>query len=197
MRHTDEKTRLVFGVTGASGIPLAKGILECFLELSFLEIHLIISNSAKAVAAAECPDGLDALTRLSRKTYEADDFSAPPASGSWLHNGMIICPCSMSSLASIATGCGSTLIHRAADVCLKERRPLILVPRESPLNLIQLKNMLGVTEAGGCVMPFSPAFYTPDASMEGMFRQFAGRLLDLLRAPNDLCFRWEGPRGSS
>jgi len=117
-------------------------------------------------------------------------MAAGPASGSWRHDGMVICPCFMSSLASIATGVGLNLIHRAADVSLKERRPLVLVTREAPLNLIHLKNMQAVTEAGGIVMPFSPAFYTNETDMPMLVRHFTGRMLDMLGIGHSLCARW-------
>ncbi|MBD5608098.1 MAG: UbiX family flavin prenyltransferase, partial [Desulfovibrio sp.] len=104
--------------------------------------------------------------------------------------GMIVCPCSMSSLAAIATGVGSNLIHRAADVALKERRPLVLAIRETPYNLTHIRNMLAATEAGAIIMPFSPAFYTGDQSLSDLARQFAGRMLDQLRLPHALCRRW-------
>lgn len=100
----------------------------------------------------------------------------------------------MSSLASIASGAGSNLIHRAADVTLKERRPLVIVARETPLNLIHLKNMQAVTEAGAVVMPFIPAFYTRDTSLEAMMRHFTGRLLDQFRIEHHLCKRWRDDR---
>ncbi|MDE5832481.1 MAG: phenolic acid decarboxylase subunit B, partial [Desulfovibrio sp.] len=99
-------------------------------------------------------------------------------------------PCSMSSLAAIATGAGTNLIHRAADVALKERRPLILAIRETPYSLIHIRNMLAATEAGATIMPFNPAYYSGDDTLEGLARQFAGRLLDQLRLPHNLCRRW-------
>lgn len=171
-------------------MPLAKEILKCYSSLPFLEIHLIISNAAKSVAIAENADILSNIGALANFTYELDDFTSPPASGSWQHSGMVICPCSMSSLGSIANGCGINLIHRAADVCLKEKRPLVMVIRETPLNHIHLLNMLHAAEAGATIMPFSPAFYTRDSSLQGHFLQFAGRILDQLQIPNQLCFRW-------
>ena len=185
-----ERKRLVFGVSGASGMPLALALLACYSQLAYLELHLIVSAEARTVLAVENPAAPECIERFAHAAYEIGDFTAPPASGSWLHDGMIICPCSMSSLAAIATGCGANLLHRAADVTLKERRPLALVTRETPLSRIHLLNMLKATEAGACVMPFSPAFYARDPSLEGAFQQFAGRLLDLLRIPHNLCFRW-------
>ena len=106
---------------------------------------------------------------------------------------MVVCPCSMSSLASIATGAGTNLLHRAADVTLKERRPLILVPRESPLSRIHLRNMLWASEAGAVIMPFMPAFYSGEDTLEGLMGQFCGRIFDQLGLSHQLCRRWQGP----
>ena len=126
--------RIVFGVCGASGMPLAKAVLAAFASVPGLECHLIISTQASRVLEAECEVSAEALGGLAAASHEPGDLSAGPASGSWQHNGMVICPCTMSSLAAIAGGYGSNLIHRAADVSLKERRPLILVTRETPLS---------------------------------------------------------------
>ena len=185
------KMRIVFAITGASGIELAKGVLKNIRETPGLEIHLILSQNAQATIAAE-GQNTEELRALGHFIHEPGNMGAQPASGSWLHNGMIICPCSMASLAAIACGFGSNLVHRSADVALKERRPLILVTRESPLSLIHLRNMLAVTEAGATIMPFSPAFYTGDNSLTSGCRQFAGRILDLLRIHSTLCARWNG-----
>lgn len=161
-----------------------------WLSVPDLEIHLIISVQAEHVLRAECGLGVEALTRFAHTCHDAADMAAGPASGSWRHEGMIVCPCSMSSLASISNGAGMNLLHRAADVTLKERRPLLLVARETPLNLIHLRNMQIVAEAGATIMPFTPAFYNGPVSLEVMMRHFAGRMLDQLRIPHRLCARW-------
>lgn len=184
--------RIVFAVSGASGMPLARAALENFGKIPDLEIHLIVSRNAEMAMRAEGFSGKAAFEALAARAWQPENMAAPPASGSWGHQGMIICPCSMSTLAAIATGCGSSLAHRAADACLKERRPLVLVVRESPLNLVHLRNMLAAAEAGATIMPFAPAFYIADHSMEGAFRQFSGRLLDQLGIANNLCERWQG-----
>ena len=168
--------RLVLGISGASGMPLAQAVLENLATVSDLEVHLIISAGAERVLQAECGIPSAALARYAHAVHESSDMAAGPSSGSWHHDGMIICPCSMSSLASIASGAGSNLIHRAADVTLKERRPL------------------AVTEAGAVVMPFTPAFYTRDTSLEAMMRHFTGRLLDQFRIGHHLCKRWRDDR---
>lgn len=182
--------RLVFGVSGASGMPLASLVLKNLKELSDLEIHVIVSKEAANVCEHEGADKARDLEKLGFRSYNEADFSAGPASGSWRSDGMIVCPCSMRTLAAIATGNGYNLIHRAADAALKERRPLILVVRETPFNLIQLRNMVYAAEAGAVIMPFIPAFYASHDSLAEMARHFSGRLLDILRIPNDLCGRW-------
>ena len=182
--------RIVVGVSGASGMPLAHTLLRHLADLPESEIHLIVSDSAQKVLRAECDGGLDALVRHAHRVHDAEDMAAGPSSGSWRHSGMIICPCSMSSLASIACGAGNNLIHRAADVTLKERRPLILVARETPLSGIHLHNLQIVTEAGATVMPFIPAFYNRAVSLEDMMRHFCGRVLDQLHISHTLCARW-------
>ena len=184
--------RIVFGVTGATGAKLAQAVLEAFAKVPELEVHLIVSKNAGQVLASECAAGPEILTALAARHYDPTDMTGGPASGSWTHDGMIVCPCSMSSLASIAGGCGTNLIHRAADVTLKEGRRLVLCPRETPLSRIHLKNMLAAQEAGATIMPFMPAFYGGNLplAIEIMMRYFAGRLLDQLRIPHELIPRW-------
>jgi 4-hydroxy-3-polyprenylbenzoate decarboxylase len=158
-----------------------------------MAVHLLVSPAAARVAEHEDPGGvacLEELTRLAHQTHDPLDPAGPMASGSWLHDGMVICPCSMSTLAAIANGCGRNLIHRAADVCLKERRPLILVTRETPLSRIHLVNMLAATEAGAIIMPPCPAYYTGASSLEEASRHFAARILDLLGLPAPSAVRW-------
>ncbi len=185
-------TRIVFGVSGASGMPLAQNVLGCLACISGLEIHLIVSEAAKCTFQEECGLDASALAQYASCVYPASDMGAAPASGSWQNCGMIVCPCSMSSLGAIANGVGTTLLHRAADVTLKERRPLLLVARETPLNLVHLRNMCAATEAGAIIMPFVPAFYTGEYSMQAAMRQFTGRMMDLLHIPHSLCKRWKG-----
>ncbi|MCR5814279.1 MAG: UbiX family flavin prenyltransferase [Desulfovibrio sp.] len=181
--------RLLFAVSGASGMPLAACVLEHLRTIPELEIHLLISQRARTVIAHEQGPSLEKLAHV---LYAADDLAAAPASGSWLSLGMIICPCSMASLAAIATGCGTNLIHRAADCMLKERRPLVLVPRETPLNRLHLTNMLAAHDAGAILMPFMPAFYTGSCDFNDLVREFSGRLLDQFGVEHTLCRRWQG-----
>ena len=185
--------RIVFGVTGATGMPLVRTLLESFAQVPELEVHLIVSKNAGQVLASECAAGPEFLTALAARHHDPTDMTAGPAGGSWRHDGMIVCPCSMSSLAAVATGCGTNLIHRAADVTLKEGRRLVLCPRETPLTRTHLKNMLAAQESGAVIMPFMPAFHAgdPPLSLEIMMRYFAGRLLDQLRIPHALIPRWQ------
>lgn len=168
---------------------LARDILAFLHEVPGMELHLVVSAGARRVMHTE---GLSpaAVTPYAARVYAPTDMAAPPSSGSWQHDGMVVCPCSMSSLAAIATGAGRNLIHRAADVSLKERRPLILVARETPLSLIHLKNMQAVTEAGASVMPFMPAYYSGRTDWQGLVCHFTGRVLDQLHIAHSLCTRW-------
>lgn len=184
-------TRFVVGVSGASGMPLAITLLRALQATSGSEIHLIVSTAARAVLQAECDSDDAPLRALAHVVHDASDFSAPPASGSWQHDGMIICPCSMASLAAIASGAGTNLLHRAADVCLKERRPLILIPRETPLSRIHLSNMLTAQEAGAVIMPFCPAFYGRPETLEQMLEHMTGRILDQVSLAHTLGHRWK------
>jgi 4-hydroxy-3-polyprenylbenzoate decarboxylase len=197
--------RIIVAITGASGLVLSRALL-CALKSpevragEDLETHLIISPAAARVAEQEAPEEgsrLEDLAQLADWEYDPSDLAAPMSSGSWPHHGMVICPCSMSSLAAIAHGCGVNLIHRAADVCLKERRPLILATRETPLSRIHLLNMLAATEAGAVIMPPCPAYYAAPLSLEDASRHFAARILDLLALPAPPVPRWLGRRNDS
>lgn len=186
----NEMPRIVVGVSGASGMPLARTVLKNMALVPDMEIHLVVSAGARRVLQTECDFSLPDLTCHAHAAYEAEDMAAGPSSGSWRHDGMVICPCSMSSLASIASGAGMNLLHRSADVTLKERLPLIIVARETPLNLIHLKNMQAAAEAGATIMPFCPAFYTRETDLNALARHFTGRILDQLGISHSLCARW-------
>jgi 4-hydroxy-3-polyprenylbenzoate decarboxylase len=194
--------RIVVAISGASGLLLAHSLLTCLSspgiqdiqEGQGLELHLVISAATHKVAEHETNAGadvLDRITRLAHYLHDPMDFAAPMASGSWRHEGMIICPCSMSSLSAIAAGYSANLIHRAASVCLKERFPLILVPRETPLSRIHIKNMLAATEAGAIIMPPCPAYYANITTLEEAARHFCVRILDQLGLPGPTINRWQ------
>lgn len=182
--------RIVLAMTGASGMPYAVALADALKDRTDIQLHLIISEAAKIVLKTETDIPLSRLTENATAVYDQNDIAAPPASGSWIHHGMIICPCSMASLAAIAQGFGSNLIHRAADVTLKERRKLILVPRETPFNSIHLQNMLAADRAGATVLAACPGFYHRPATIEDLTNQLAGRILDQLEVPHTLFKRW-------
>ena len=184
------------GVTGASGAVYARRLLEGLIQAG-ANIHLIVTPLGRDVANLELggPDRtVPPVTAPAKLTHHRhDDLFSVLASGSHRTDGMVICPCSCHTLASIATGLGDALITRAAHVHLKERRPLILCTREMPLTHIDLRNMLRVSEAGGVMCPASPAFYGRPRSLDDLVDSVVGRLLDLLGIANDLAARWTGP----
>lgn len=189
--------RFLLAVTGASGMPYALALAEALTQSGQAQTHLIVSEAAARVMELECDAGLDRLTSQAAATSAADDIGAPPASGSWLHHGMIVCPCSMASLGAIARGLGTNLIHRAADVCLKEKRPLILVPRETPLSLVHLENMQAAARAGATILPACPGFYHRPRSIDELIAHVVGRILDALGVEHELFPRWGEPGASS
>lgn len=197
---------LVLAVTGASGSVYAIRLLEVLLRAG-RTVHIIISPAAVEVFAKEMGQTLDAarfdpvsflgeraagldLSRLRHHHYR--DFNAGIASGTFLTAGMVVCPCSMGTVAAIAHGLSENLIHRAADVHLKERRKLVLVPRETPLGLVQLRNLTAAAEAGAVILPAMPAFYTLPRSIADMVDFVVGRICDQLGVEHDLLRRWGG-----
>ena len=198
---------LVVAITGASGSAYAVRLLEALLRAG-RNVHLTISPSAVEVMERELErkvrldafdpadllgDAASAAGRLHYHHYR--DFGSGIASGSFLTGGMAICPCSMGTAAAVAHGLSQNLIHRAADVHLKERRKLILVPRETPLHLIQLRNLVACAEAGAVVLPASPAFYTKPASIADLVDFVVGRVCDQLAVPHRLLRRWSEDGG--
>lgn len=174
----EKKRRLVVGISGATGIAYAARLLELLKE-SDVESHLVVSRAADITRAQETEITAERLRKLADATYPIGNVAAPMASGSFRTIGMVIIPCSMKTLAEVATGLGDSLLSRAADVTLKERRRLVLVARETPLNLVHLRNMTAATEAGAIVFPPVPAFYTLPSSIDDMITQTVGRILDL------------------
>lgn len=185
-----ETKRVIVGVTGASGMPYAAHLLAALASAPGVETHVILSDAAKRVLALETDLMPADLTDLAHAVHEEGDLGAPPASGSWRAHGMVVCPCSMKSLAAIAHGLAGNLIHRAADVCLKERRPLILVARETPFSTVHLENMLAVSRAGATVMPPAPGFYHRPAAIGDLLAFMSARILDHLGVEHALSKRW-------
>ena len=196
---------LVLGITGASGAPYAVRLLEVLLEAG-RDVHLSISPSGQAEIGEELGLRIDldrfepetllgkaspAIKKLKHLTYyHHKNLMAPIASGSFLTAGMVICPCSGSTLSAVAHSMGENLIHRAAEVHLKERRKLVVVPRETPLSLPQLKNMQAIHEAGAVVLPASPGFYHGATTVADLVDFVVARICDQLGVANTLMRRW-------
>ena len=182
---------IVVGISGASGVQYGIRLLEA-LKAKGCTTHLIITDSARKIIEIETSTPAREVEGLAAHVYAPKDFSASVASGSHLFDALVVIPCSMGTLSGIACGSSDTLITRCADVCLKEKRRLILVPRETPLSLIQLRNMVAASEAGAVILPACPAFYSQPKSLAELVDVLVGRVLDLLGLENDLYKRWEG-----
>ncbi|MBW9223231.1 UbiX family flavin prenyltransferase [Methanothermococcus sp. SCGC AD-155-E23] len=181
--------KVVVCVTGASGVCYAKRLLEVLKDKG-VKTSLIVSESAKRVIEQELDVGLDYLIDLSYEYYENDDFFSPLASGSHGFHSVVVVPCSMKTLAAVAHGYSNNLICRVCDVAIKERRKLILMPREMPLSAIHLENMLKLSRLGVVIMPPIPAFYSKPRRVEDIVDFVVGRVLDNLGISNDLFKRW-------
>ncbi len=187
------RKRLVVALTGATGAVYGVRILELLRSLPDWETHLIVSRAGLVNLHHELGMKKRALQALADVHYDIDDIAAAVASGAFRVAGMVVAPCSMKTLAAIAHGFGDNLISRAADVTLKERRPLVLVPRETPLNLAHLRNMTAVTEMGGIIFPPLPAFYGRDKTLAEMIDESVGRILGFFGIEIDgLVESWEG-----
>lgn len=184
--------RLLLGITGATGMLYVPIFLE-LLAAAKVEVHGILSDAGRKVLQFELGLAPDDLRQVNR-WFAADDFTAPPASGSARYDAMVVLPCTVGSLAAIAGGFCNNLVHRAADVTLKERRPLILALRETPLNRTHLRNMLAAHEAGAIICPPMPSFYQHPQTLDDLARQFAARICDLLGVPvsSAAIKRWQG-----
>jgi 4-hydroxy-3-polyprenylbenzoate decarboxylase len=171
--------RVVVGMTGASGQIYGVRALEILSETDY-ESHLILSNASKITLNQETEYSVSDVTGLATEVHDVQNIGASTASGSFKTKGMIVAPCSMKTLSNIATGNSGNLITRSADVAMKERRPLVLLPREKPFNRIHLQNMLTVTDAGGIIMPPFPSFYTNVKTIDEMVTRTMMRTLSLL-----------------
>ncbi len=182
-------TKIIVGISGASGSIYGIRLLESLKELG-VETHLVISKAGEMTLAYETDFKAKDLRALAHKSHPVGDVGASCASGSFHTAGMIIAPCSMKTLAEIATGVTSTLLTRAADVCLKERRRLVLMVRETPLTNVHIRNMLTVSEMGGIIAPPVPAFYANPASIDDLVDHSVGRVLDLFGLDTGAVKRW-------
>ena len=183
--------RLVIGISGASGAIYGVRLLETLRTLP-VESHLIMSPAAERTLALETDFTPEQVRALADVSYDHDDIAAAPSSGSFRTMGMIIAPCSMSSVGEIACGVTSTLVTRAATVVLKERRRLVLLARETPLHTVHLRNMLTLSEMGAIIAPPAPAFYAKPDSIDAMVDHTVGRVLDLFDLDSSKVHRWKG-----
>lgn len=189
---TTPRQRLIVGITGATGVVYAVRLLTVLREHTDIETHLVISSAGIMSLQQEVGMKKSEIEALADVCYNNNDIGSAIASGSLRTMGMVVAPCSMKTLGSIGNGLSENLISRAADVTLKERRRLVLMVRETPLNLAHLRNMTAVTEMGGVIFPPVPSFYQHPASIDEMVNHSVGRVLDLFDIPNQLAPEWPG-----
>jgi 4-hydroxy-3-polyprenylbenzoate decarboxylase len=188
----DPLRRIVVAISGATGAVYGVRLLQVLRAVPGIETHLVVSDAGWRNLAQEQDLPRHAIEALAHRVHDVGDVGAAIASGSFRCAGMVIAPCSMRTLAAVAHGLGDNLITRAADVTLKERRRLVLMVRETPLNLAHLRNMVSVTEMGAIVAPPLPALYLRPASVAEIIDASVARVLDLLDVPHALSARWEG-----
>lgn len=185
--------RIIVAITGASGAIYGVRIVEALYRSELSEVHLIISKTGKSLLEDEIStDALGQITQMAHRVYDSRDIGSALASGSFLTDGMIIAPCSAKTLSAIAHGYGSNLIARAADVVLKERRRLVVLFRETPLNLAHIENMAFITKMGGIILPPIPAFYHRPMTIDDIVNHSVGKALDLFDVKHSLFKRWNG-----
>jgi 4-hydroxy-3-polyprenylbenzoate decarboxylase/2,5-furandicarboxylate decarboxylase 2 len=183
---------LIIAITGATGTIFGIRLLEVLTSIKEYETHLLLSPAGALTAQHETDHDKSYIEGLADVVHRHKDIGASISSGSFATAGMIIAPCSMNTLGAIATGLDNNLISRAASVTLKERRKLILLPRETPLHLVHLRNMATITEMGGIIAPPTPSFYNAPTSIAEMVDQTVGRALDYLGISSELVKRWQG-----
>ena len=182
--------KLTIAMTGASGVIYGKRLLEV-LQSKKIETHLVISEASKKIIKHELRESEKTLEKLANYVYKINDWNSPIVSGSFKTDGSVIIPCSMKTLAGIANGFADNVILRAADVTLKEKRKLIVVPRETPLNTIHIRNLLELSKQGVYIIPAMPAFYHKPNSIKDLVDFVVGRVLDALEIEHDLYKRWQ------
>lgn len=181
--------KIIVGISGGSGAIYALGILKALKSIN-IETHLVVSNMGEYVVNHECGVDLDELKDMADFYHENYNLAAPIASGSFKTDGMIIVPCSMKTLSAIAYGYSDSLLTRAADVCIKDRRKLVILPRETPLSSIHLENMLKLSNLGVTIMPPTPGFYNHPQDLSDIVTSIVGRSLDQLDIDHNLLKRW-------
>jgi len=183
------KTRIIVALSGASGIVYGIRLLEAARELG-VETDLIMTDLAARMIGIETSLEPDQVNALAMRVHDSFDFTSPLASGGIRHQGMVVIPCSMKTVAGIACGFSDNLLLRAADCTLKERRPLVLVPRETPLSAIHLRNMLTLAEAGAVILPACPGFYHRPRNIQGLVDHVVGKVFDILGIEHQLYRKW-------
>ena len=187
-----KKRRIIVAITGASGSIYGVRLLQELRRHGDIETHLVLSRAGLLNVATELNMRRTELEALAEAVHDNRDIGASIASGSFKTDGMLVAPCTMKTLAAVAMGLADNLVSRAADVVLKERRRLVLMVRETPLNLAHLKNMTAVTEMGGIIFPPVPSFYAKLEDLDAMVDQTVGRMLDLFDIDSSLVRRWQG-----
>ncbi len=188
--------RLIIGVSGASGSIYGYRLLQRLRQMAGVETHLILTRSAERTAFLESGRTAEEFKALADYVYPLEDIGSRLASGSFLTQAMVVAPCSIHSMAAIACGLSSNLLIRAADVCLKERRKLILMVRETPLHLGHLRTMVSLTEMGAIILPPVPGFYQQPKTVLDIVDHSVDRVLDLLNLPAPDARRWDGGRSA-
>ncbi len=183
--------KIVVGISGGSGAIYGISVLKALKELG-VETHLVVTTMGEQVAKQECGVTLEELKSLATYYHDNKNFFAPIASGSYKVDGMVVVPCSMKTLSAVANGYSDSLLTRACDVTIKERRRLVLVTRETPLSPVHLENMLKLSRMGVTIFPPAPGFYSNPKTIEEMVIQITGRILDQLGIENSLAYRWQG-----
>lgn len=183
------KTRIIVALSGASGIVYGIRLLEAARELG-VETDLIMTDLAARMIGIETSLNPDQVNALATRVHDSFDFTSPLSSGGIRHQGMVVIPCSMKTVAGIACGFSDNLLLRAADCTLKERRPLVLVPRETPLSAIHLRNMLTLAEAGAVILPACPGFYHRPQNIQGLVDHVVGKVFDILGVEHHLYRKW-------
>lgn len=192
LKESTKKRRIVVGVSGASGAIYAYRLLKVLVN-SGIEVHFVASKAGLEVLEYECGISLEQLTKLVYKVYDVNRIDSAIASGSFPCESMVIVPCSMRTLGSLAGGIADNLLTRAADVTLKEGRKLVLVTRETPVHAIHLENMLKLSHAGARILPACPGFYHKPQNIEQLVDMLVGKICDTLNVENNLFERWSGP----
>jgi len=189
------KNEIVVGITGASGAIYGYRLVKVVVEAG-KEVHVILSGAGEQLLSMELGIGRSEIEDIAHRVYTNRDMDSPLSSGSHLFGSMVIAPCTMKTLGAIASGISSALIPRVAEVCLKEKRQLILVPRETPLSLVHIRNMEKAALAGATILPAMPAFYHDPKTVESMVDHVVGKILDQLGIAHDLFKRWGEDPGS-